>query len=333
MIKQLLAVISLLICCALPMAGMAQDLVRIASPSISLPHGALAMALVDSGIFENNDIGLIMRDTRGSATECLRALQGEEIEVCEVSTFSGLDAIAGGADLQVLAALTGPVSEIVFSTKATQSLGIGLKPPLHVKIDALAAARIATTAVGTTHYLTFAALLSAEGQGIENMRMQAYDSPDAMAAALRAGDADAMMWTTGEMAALVSDGTAVPWISLTRGDIMSMEKLPYVSAFARRDWIAAHPELASRIHKSYARANRLLRIDPSAAARLRAELAPDEEWSRWETMFRSFKNVYLRRASTTQRNWDRMVSMRQAATGKDYGAASFARVVIPAAQQ
>lgn len=333
MLKQLMAVISLLTCCALPFAALAQDLVRIASPSISLPHGALAMAVVDSGIFENNDIGLIIRDTRGSAAECLRALQGLEVEVCEVSTFSGLDAIAGGADLQVLAALTGPVSEIVFSTKAIDSLGVGHKPALQVKIDALAQARIATTAAGTTHYLSFAALLAAEGGRIENMRMQAYDSPDAMAAALRAGDADAMIWTTGEMAGLMGDGTAVPWISLTRGDIMAMERLPYVSAFARRDWVMAHPDLVSRIHKSYARANRLLRIDPSAAARMRAELAPDYEWSRWESMFRSFKNVYLRRASTSKRNWDRMVSLRQAATGKDYAAASFAHVVIPAAQQ
>lgn len=333
MFRRLISAITFVTILAFPIVGVAQDLVRIASPSLSLPHGALAMALVDSGIFENNDIGLVLRDTDGSSSECLRALQAQEVEICEVSTFSGLDAIADGADLQVVATLTGPISEILFAAKAVDALEIGTKPPLEARLDALEQARVATTAKGTTHYQVFATLLATEGRKIENIHMLSYESPRAMAEALRIGEADAIVWTTGEMEDLVAQGIALPWISLTRGDTMAMERLPFVSAFARREWIVANPYVVSRVYKSYARANRLLRIDPSAAARVRAELAPDYDWPRWKALFQIFRNAYLRRASTSKWNWDQLVAMRQKATGKDYTLASFERIVIPAARR
>lgn len=333
MLRRLLTAITFVAILAFPAKVMAQDLVRIASPSISLPHGALAMALVDSGIFENNEIGLLMRDTDGSASECLRALQVQEVEICEVSTFSGLDAIADGADFQVVATLTGPISEILYASKALEALEIGIKPPLEVKLDVLERARVATTAKGSTHYQVLSTLLTSEGREIENVQMLSFESPIAMAEALRDGVADAIVWTTGEQADLVAEGVAVPWISLTRGDNMAMERLPFVSAFARRGWIDKNPSVVSRVYKSYARANRLLRIDPSAAARLRAELAPDYDWRRWKAMFEVFQNAYLRRASTSKWNWDQLVAMRQNATGKDYTVASFERIVIPLARR
>ena len=333
MLRRLIAAIMMAMMGALPHGGMAQDLVRIASPSLSLPHGALAMALVDSGIFENNDIGLLLRDTHGSSSECLRALLEQEVEICEVSTFSGLDAIAAGGDLQVVATLTGPISEIVYATKAVEALGIGAKPPLELRLDALEQARIATTAKGTTHYQVLTTLLTTEGRKIDDLQMSAYDSPLAMAAALRTGEVDAIVWTTGELDGLVAEGVALPWISLTRGDNMPMERLPFVSAFARRGWIADNPSVVLRVHKSYARANRLLRIDPSAAARLRAELAPDYEWHLWKARFEIFRNAYLRHAATSEWNWQQLVAMRQAATGRDYAAARFDRIVIPAARR
>lgn len=333
MLRRLITAIMIVTMVALPRGGMAQDLVRIASPSISLPHGALAMAVVDSGIFENNDIGLVLRDTRGNSAECLRALLEQEVEICEVSTFSGLDAIADGADLQVVATLTGPISEILYAANAVEVLGIGPKPPLDLRLDALEQSRLATTAKGTTHYQVLVSLFAAEGRNIDDIRISSYDSPLAMAEALRSGAVDAIVWTTGELDGLVAEGVGLPWISLTRGDSMPMERLPFVSAFARRGWIAENPAVVSRIHKSYAWANRLLRIDPSAAARLRAELAPDYDWDRWEAMFQVFRNAYLRRASTTQWNWEQLVAMRHASTGKNYAAARFEHIVIPAARR
>ena len=93
-------------------SAIAADKVRIATASTSLAHGPIGLAVADPSIFGAQDITIEVRDLRGASVNCIAALLSEAVELCQVGTPTGTDAIAEGAKLKAVAVLTGPINEI-----------------------------------------------------------------------------------------------------------------------------------------------------------------------------------------------------------------------------
>jgi len=317
---------------AAPAAAQDLDTVRIATASTSVAHGPLIMAVVDDSVFGNNGIRIAVTDLRGASPNCIAALLSESVELCQVGTTTGTDAIAEGANLRAIAVLTGPINEIFLSAKTVERLGVAPDAPIEERIAALDGLTLTTSAPGTMHYLSLGATLEMAGLSFDDIRYATLGDVPAMIESIRNGQIDGSLWTIGSLAPLLQDESGVRWISMARGDITEFSTLPYVTVYARGDWVDANTDLVERIHQSYADSIVMLKTDPTASDRIKAEYAPDLDPALWEDGFSMAKIAYLDNAATTAASWQQALDMQAQGSGKDYTPAAFERVVIPAAR-
>lgn len=324
----------LLASAALCGTAQAQELetIRIATASTSVAHGPIIMSMVDPSIWGNHGMQIEVTDLRGASANCIAALLSEGVELCQVGTPTGVDAISEGADLRAVAVLAGPINEIFLSAETVERLGVSPDAPIEERLAALKGLTLTTSAPGTAHYLTLGASLEKVGLGFDDITFATLGDVPAMIESIRNGQIDGSLWTIGSLAPLLQDGTGVRWISMARGDIEEFSTLPYVTVYARGDWVDANPDLVERIHASYADAVVMLKTDPTASERLKAQFAPDLDQALWDDGFGQAQASYLDGAATTAASWQQSLDMQAVGTGKDYSNVAFEDVVIPAAR-
>nr|WP_283771548.1 ABC transporter substrate-binding protein [Chelatococcus sp. YT9] len=310
----------------------AEDKVRIATASTSAAHAPLTIGMVDPTIFGKNGISIEVTDLRGASPNCIAALLSKAVEICQVGTPTGTDAIVEGADLKAVAVLTGPINEIFLSAKTVEKLGISPDAPIEKRIAALKGLSLTTSAPGTAHYLTLGATLEKAGLTMNDIRFRTLGDVPAMVESIRNGQIDGSLWTIGSLSPLLQDKSGVRWISMARGDVDEFRSLPYVTAYARADWVAANPDLVNRIHKSYADAIVALKTDRDAPRKIKERFAPDLDQALWDDGFNQLKPAYLDGAATTRQSWQQSLDMQAKGTGKNYATANFDTVLIPAAR-
>lgn len=311
----------------------AEDLVRIATASTSVAHGPLPLAMADPSIFGANGIRIEVTDLKGQSPNCIAALLSEAVELCQVGTPTGTDAIAEGAKFKAVAVITGPINEIFISKKVADASGVAADAPVEERIKALKGLNLVTAAPGTAHYLTLEATLKKGGLTMNDVQYRTLGDVTAMIESIRNGQIDGALWTIGSLAPLLMDGSGVRWISMARGDIDEFKTLPYVTVYARADWVDANPDLVARIHKSYADAIHQLKTDPERTSKLFKDMFfPNLDQALWDDGFNMARQAYLEGAKTTAAAWQQSLDMQIAGTGKNYDAAAFDKVVIPAAR-
>lgn len=311
----------------------AEDLVRIATASTSVAHGPLPLSMADPSIFGNNGIRIEVTNLNGQSANCIAALLSESVELCQVGTPTGTDAIAEGAKLKAVAVVTGPINEIFISKKAAEASGVSPDAPVEERIKALKGLNLVTAAPGTAHYLTLAATLEKGGFTMDDVRYRTLGDVTAMIESIRAGQIDGALWTIGSLAPLLMDDSGVRWISMARGDIDEFKTLPYVTVYARADWVDANQDLVERLHKSYADAIQQLKTEPERTSKVfKDAFFPNLDQALWDDGFNMARQAYLDGAKTTAAAWQQSLDMQVKGTGKNYEAASFEAIVIPAAR-
>lgn len=311
----------------------AADKLRIATASTSLAHGPLGLAVADPSIFGAKDITIEVTDLRGNSANCIAALLSKGADLCQVGTPTGTDAIAEGAKLKAVAVLTGPINELFISAKAAAASGVSPDAPVEQRIKALKGMRLVTSAPGTAHYLTLMSTLQKVGLSMSDISFRTLGDVPAMIESIRNGQIDGALWTIGSLGPLLKDKSGVRWISMARGDIDEFKTLPYVTVYARTEWVDANPDLVQRIHASYAEAVRRLKNEPEKSSKLfKEKFFPDLDQALWDDGYAQVRAAYLDGAATTAKSWQQGLELQKAGTGKDYKDATFEKVLIPAAQ-
>jgi ABC-type nitrate/sulfonate/bicarbonate transport system substrate-binding protein len=314
-------------------AAHALDKLHIATASTSLAHGPLGLAVADPSIFAGQNIAIDITDLRGNSANCIAALLSKAADLCQVGTPTGVDAIAEGAKLKAVAVLTGPINELFISSKAAAATGVSPTAPVEQRIKALKGMRLVTSAPGTAHYLTLMGTLKKVGLSMSDISFRTLGDVPAMIESIRNGQIDGALWTIGSLGPLLKDNSGVRWISMARGDIDEFKTLPYVTVYARTDWVEANPDLVKRLHAGYAEAIRRLKSDPEKSSALfKAKFFPDLDQALWDDGYAQVRAAYLDGAKTTAKSWQQSLDMQKVGTGKDYKDAAFEMVVIPDAR-
>lgn len=311
----------------------AQDTVKIATASTSIAHGPLNMGVVAPEIFGKHNIKLTVSDLRGNSANCIVALISGSVDLCQVGTTTGTDAIAEGANLKAVAILTGPINELVISARAAAKTGVKPNAPLIDRIKALKGMRITTAAPGTAHYTTLNETLKLAGMTMADVQFRTLGDVKAMIESIKNDQIDGSLWTIGSLGGLISEGAGLRWISMAGGDVEQFNPLPYVTVFARGDWVDKNADLVARIHKGYADAIDRLKKDPANASKLiKAHYAPDLDQVLWDDGFSQARAAYFVGAKGLRKGWQDFLALQAANTKKTYDAAAFDKVVIPAAR-
>ena len=311
----------------------AEDRINIATAAINIAHAPIALAAASPDVFARHGIAINLTDLRGASPNCIAALLSRAVELCQVGTTTGTDAIAEGADLVAVAVLTGPIAEIILSSKTAEKLPVRADAPIADRIRALKGLNVVTSAPGSANYILLDTMMGTVGMSIADIRYRTLAEPAAMIEAIKRQQIDGAFWVIGSLANVLVEGSGVRWISLARGDVEDYQGLPFVTVFARRDWVEANLDLVRRIHDAYADAVALLKQQPEQSSRLiKAKYFPDLDPALWNDGYQQARLAFIDGAKVSARSWQRSLEIQARSSGKDYGPAAFEKVVIAAAR-
>lgn len=313
--------------------ALAQDTVKIGTASTSVVHAPLTTLVVDPAIAAKHNIKLEVTDLRGNSANCVAALLSGAIDLCQVGTTTGTDAIAEGANLKAVAVITGPINELILSAKTVAKLGVSPTASVEDKLRALKGLRIVSSAPGTAHYTTLTAMLKIVGLKPEDLQFRTLTDVTAMMESIRNDQIDGAMWSIGSLGHIITDKSGVRWISMAKGDVKDLATLPYVTVYGRGDWIDKNPDLARRVNASYADAIDRLKNNPgNASALIKAKYFPDLDQGLWDDGFEQARGSFLKDAKGFREGWQRFLELQAADTGKNYAPSAFDKAVMPFAR-
>lgn len=328
---------ALAVCMFLGAAGaqtaMAQQTVRYGTAGTSLSHAPPLVAGVAPEVFASHGIRLELTDFRGNSSNCITAVISGAIDVCQVGTTSGTDAIAEGANLKAIAITTRQTSEIILSAKTVAALGVRPDAPIDDRLRALKGLRIVTTAPGTASYVIFGVMLKRVGLSPADIKFRTLGEPIAMMESIRHDQIDGAVFGAGALSGVLMDKAGVRWISVPRGDVPELRGVPFVTAYAKAVWVDANAALVSRLHGALSDAITALKKEPARYSKLlKARYAPDLEQALWDDSYQQSMLSLLDGAKAPGDGWAALLKMQSESSKKDYSRAAFDKVVVPAAQ-
>lgn len=317
------------------MAGtaLAADVVRYGVAGISANHAPALLGVAKPDIYAKHDITVEITDLRGNSANCIAALLANSIDVCQVGSPTGVDAIVEGAPLKAIAVTAGPVSELVLSKKTVDRLGIAANAPVKDRIAALKGLRIVSAAPGSAHYITLDRILREADIKIGDVQYRTLGDVKAMMESIRNDQIDGAMWGIGGLSGVLADGSGVRWISLAGGDVPELKSVPYVTVYATNDWIEKNPALVERLHAGLADAIAFIKSDTEAAgAAVKAKYFEALDEALWRDGFQQAAGSFLDGAKVSRAGWDLLLKLQADSTGKNYSPANYEAVILPIAR-
>jgi ABC-type nitrate/sulfonate/bicarbonate transport system substrate-binding protein len=314
-------------------AASAADLVRYGVAGISANHAPALLGAAKPEIFAKHDIAIEITDLRGNSANCIAALLSKAIDVCQVGSPTGVDAIVEGAPLKAIAVTAGPVSELVLSKQAVDRLGVAADAPIKDRIAALKGLRIVSAAPGSAHYITLDRILREAGLTIADLQYRTLGDVKAMMESLRNDQIDGAMWGIGGLSGSLADGSGVRWISLAGGDVPELKAVPYVTVYALTSWIDENPAVVERLHASLADAIQIIKSDPdSVGPAIKQKYFEALDETLWRDGFQQAAGSFLDGAKVSRAGWELLLRLQAESTGKNYDTAGYEAVILPIAR-
>ena len=304
--------------------------IRIGASSTSLVMLPMLLADVNPLIFAKHGLQLEFQPLPGG-NNCFAAVFSGASDVCMHGTTSGTDAVANGADFQVIAVTTGPITEIILSQKTATRLGVTAQDPIDKKLRALKGLRV--SAIGF-HEVTLDAMFKSVGMSVANdISVLKLSDPLTMMQSIRNDQIDAAMWTIGSLGGVLADKSGIRFISIPRRDIAGLENLPTVSAFVQTPWYNSHKPQAVKIQAAISDAIAQLKSDPVGSSKVvKAKYGAATAQDQWDDGYKQALLVLFDGAKAKRAPWDRLIQMQTASTKQNYSNAAFDKLVAPQAR-
>ena len=304
--------------------------IRIGASSTSLVVLPFLLLDVDPKISAKHGLQVEFQPLPGG-NNCFAAVFANSTDICVHGTTSGNDAVANGAEFQVIAVTTGPITEIVLSHKTATKLGLTEKDPIDKKLRALKGLRISVIGF---HEVTLDAMLKNTGMSVANdINVLKLSDPLTMMQSIRNDQIDAAMWTIGSLGGVLADKSGIRFISIPRRDVAGLEDIPAVSAFAPTAWYNTHKPQALKIQAAISDAIAQAKADPAGTSKLvKAKYGAATPQDFWDDAYKQALLVLFDGAKAKRAPWDRLIQLQAASTKQNYTNASFDKLVAPQAR-
>ena len=321
------------LCLMLATHAEAQQVIKYGVAGNSISHAPPFLSEVAPEIFAKYNLKLEITDFRGKSANCVTALISGSVDVCQVGATTGTDAIVEGANFKAVAVTTGPINEVILSSRTVAKLGVKADAPVDERLRALKGLRIVTAAPGSAHYTTLGSMLKRVGLGMSDLKFRTLGEPVAMMESIRHDQIDGAFWTIGSLSGLLVDGAGVRWISVPRGDVPELKSIPFVAVFAQTAWVEKNPDVVVRLNAALADAIAHLKTEPAKYSKLlKAKYFPDLSQAIWEDGFQQAVPSFFDGAKAPRGGWEQLLRMQSEGTGKTYALAAFDKVLLPMAQ-
>ncbi len=319
---------------ALMGTAMAQTTVKYGVAAVSVSFATTLMGVVAPEIYAKHGLKIEVTDFRGNSNNCVAAVLSGAVDVCQVGASTVSDAVAEGGDFRIVAVTTGPLSEMVLSSKAIAKMnGVTAASPLDDKLRAMKGLRMVTTGPGTPHNLALEAAMRRVGLTVADLKFRTLGDTVAMMEGIRNDQIDGAMWTVGVLSPLIADKSGVRWINLAAGDIPEISPMPYIVTMASNAWIAKNGATVTKLRSAMNEAVDLMNKEPAKySAALKAKYFPQMDQTAWDDGFKLTLPVFFKGSTIPKAGWDYLLKMQATTSTKDYSKSSYEKVLIPEAQ-
>ncbi len=317
----------------LPGVAVAQDTVlKYGTSSAAMVAAPLLLATQEPDIFGEHGIQVAMTDFRGQTANCVVAVISGAVDLCQVGTLSGTDAIAEGAPLVSIGATNAMTAELIMSEHAVKRSGLTVDSPLGDKLRALEGLRLISSAPGTGHYLVLNEMLKTVDLSLDDTEYRVLGDTMAMMESLRNDAVDAVLRSIGGLGPVLADGSGIRWVS-PRTDMAELAELPYYIVYARQEWVAENPELVASIRAALSVAiDRIIGNPDETGAVIKAAYFPDMDQAIWDDGFIENVKTLIPGAAVSKEGWRKYLSLYIPTSGKSYDGVTFESVVVPSAR-
>jgi NitT/TauT family transport system substrate-binding protein len=293
------------------------------------------MAGVAPEIYAKHGIELRVTDMRGSATNTIVGQLRGDFDVTSNGAGFVMDAIAEGADLKAISITVRPMTDVFISAKAMQKVGVKPTDPVDARLKALKGLRVGSNGGNSSsHWLNLYYLMQRAGMTAEDVQLVNISDRNGMIASIRNGQIDGGMWSTGGLSTLLTDRSAVRWITFSRQDAPDMFDMPFSAMWASSQWIEKNSDVAQRLVTAFEEATQLMKSQKAKySPMIKAKYFAAMEQDIWDDNFEQSLPAFVDGGRQTRAGWDKLVQQRVAVTKKDYSRATFDRSVASFAQQ
>lgn len=291
----------------------------VSGPAASLSHIIAPMLYLDKEIQARHGIAMEMIDFSGNTTACFAAVLAQTADVCQNGITVGINAIAQGGDFVGFMQQIGQINEITISATTLERLGIAVDAPAAERIAALKGLRIAGPGPGTSTYYILDEILKEAGLSVADVEFQPLVDLAAINASLANDRIDAAIWSVGGLSPSQQDGSGLRFVSLSNGDVPSLQSLPNVAVYADRTWAHENIDTLSRVRAAFVDTLAALRADPIGYSQAfkdtyNAELSAET----WADNLPQSMAALIDDMQGDKAGWDFWVSMLDADSDVDY---------------
>lgn len=294
----------------------------------------LYMGAVAPELYANRGIEISLVDMKANAANCIAALLSNSVDLCSISTPSGIFAASEGAPIKAVAVVQGPIAEVFLTHKAIATSGVSADAPVKDRIVAMKGLNLVTSAPGTLYFNLLEQMLRDTDVPVEAVTYRTLVDQVAMRQGLTNGAFDAALWSGGAFADLEASGDIVSWVSVPRGDLPAMAKLPTVTVFASQTWLDTNPGAADNLHAALVDVIAALRAEPERYSRaIKAYAYPDIDQRVWDAAFKVGMSALWDKATVTEAGWNSLLDMQRANNpNADFAPAVYESMVLPVAR-
>lgn len=305
---------------------------NIASATSSLSAGPI-LAAISLDTFRREGLEIKYTDFAGSSPNTVAAVTSGAADVGLVGAATGWDAIQQGAPLVIVAAIAGNTSELGMRSDVAQRLGISERSPIADRVAALKGLKIATAQTGSANNQMIRSLLTLYHLNPDKDVTIVPSEPTAIVAGLQNKAFDAAFYGTGVMEQNYADKTAVPLISLPRGDVSKLNDIVFAFAIAREDTVKKNPDLIDRfVHSLRDAGTQIKQNDSATRDAVKKQYFPDLPQNVFDLSWDQVKPAWLLDGKLTQQQLKASLDFQSKTTGKTYDNVTFDKDVAATAR-
>ncbi|MGI5185618.1 ABC transporter substrate-binding protein [Dactylosporangium sp. CA-152071] len=290
---------------------------------------------IDGKLGDAHGISLRRQNIAGAgSTNQVAALLAGDVDVAVGGTNTVIDAIAKGADVQIIAGMAPLLFSLTMRNEAAQKTGVAPDAPIENRLKALKGLRIAVSPSGSTGNIVLRTIL--EGVGLKpdtDVRFVPLNDLGAIPAGLIQGTFDASFAAVGSGEVAVAQGKAVTWVSLPKGDVTSLKDYQGIVTYASRSYIEKNPDTVKAVHDALNDGQKMTVDQPDKAAELlKSNVFKEMDKAVFDNMWAQCKSAYPAGSNFTEVNWKTLVTLFDATSENDYAALKYDKLVAPVAR-
>jgi NitT/TauT family transport system substrate-binding protein len=281
------------------------DKVRVGLPTEGFFYIPMYLA-IDAGLMSAEGVDAELVQFRGGGAS-IAGLASRSVELCICAIHNAINAAVKGTDITIIATIIGQyASNVVIREDVAQRLGITPATPVLQRLAALKGLKIGATGVGSgtdflIRYLARKVGLSPE----RDFTVLFLGGAGAVLTAFSQRRIDGFVYSspTSDIGLLRYRGVLL--LDMSRGEFEDLRGYPSMALSARKSWLNANRDVAFRILRAIARANRMIHDQPAKARQVLkqrfAGLPPDVYEAAWNANIAAYPATPLVNEVNVQR--------------------------------